>query len=51
MENHEGLISFTSLGMLILDEVHLPHGEIIENVVGGSGTYGKCSDLVVYQPI
>ena len=40
----EALINFTSLGMLILDEVHLPSGKVVENVIGGSGAYGKCSD-------
>lgn len=43
----EELINFTSLGMLILDEVHLPCGEIVENVIGGSGSYGKGLDLDV----
>lgn len=35
----EELINFTSLGMLILDEVHLPCGKVVENVIGGSGSY------------
>lgn len=43
----EELISFTSLGMLILDQVHLPCGKVVENVIGGSGSYGKCSNLAV----
>lgn len=41
----EELINFTSLGMLILDEVHLPCGKVVENVIGGSGSYGKFSNL------
>ena len=45
MEAVEAIINFTSLGMLILDEVHLPGGKVFENVIGGSGAYGKCSDL------
>lgn len=45
MANVEDLIAFTSLGMLILDEVHLPCGKVVENVIGGSGCFGKCSDL------
>ena len=49
MANTEESISFTSLGMLILDEVHLPCGKVVENVMGGSGCYGKHSDLVVCQ--
>lgn len=37
----EELINFTSLGMLILDEVHLPCGKVVENVIGGSGSYAS----------
>ena len=44
MGDSEELISFTSLGMLILDQVHLPCGRIIENVLGGSGCYGNSSN-------
>lgn len=43
MEAFEELINFTSLGMLILDQVHLPGGKVVENVIGGSGSYGKYS--------
>lgn len=50
MANLEEPINFTSLGMLILDEVHLPYGEVIENVIGGSGSFGKCSNLGVCHP-
>ena len=41
MGNVEELINFTSLGMLILDQVHLPCGRVVEDVIGGSGSYGK----------
>ena len=41
----EELINFTSLGMFILDQVHLPCGRVVENVIGGSGSYGKYSDF------
>ena len=44
MGNIEEPVSFTSLGMLILDEVHLPCGKVVENVMGGSGCYGKGPD-------
>ena len=44
MADIEVPISFTSLGMLILDEVHLPCGKVVENVMGGSGCYGECPD-------
>lgn len=45
MGNIEEPVSFTSLGMLILDEVHLPCGKVVENVMGGSGCYGKGIDI------
>ena len=51
MAKFEELIDLTSLGMLILDEVHLPSGKVVENVIGGSGSYGKCSDWTIYYPI
>ena len=44
MADIEDPISFTSLGMLILDQVHLPCGKVVENVMGGSGCYGKWPD-------
>ena len=51
MGDIEELISFTSLGMLILDDVHFSCGKVVENVMGGSGCYGKCSDLIISQPV
>lgn len=33
-------IKFTSLGTVILDEIHFPSGEVVRDVIGGSGTYG-----------
>lgn len=51
MANLENSINFTSLGMLILDEVHLPSGKVIENVIGGSGSYGTSSHLRLCHPI
>lgn len=29
----------TSLGMFIIDEIHFPHKEIVDNIMGGAGTY------------
>ena len=49
MGNTQEPISFTSLGMLILDEVNLPSGHVIENVMGGSGCYGKYPDFILCQ--
>lgn len=43
-------ISFTSLGLLVLDEIRLPGQEPLTDVLGGSGAYGwllvqyKCDD-------
>ena len=51
MESIGELLSFTSLGMLVLDEVHLPCGKVVENVMGGSGCYGKSSGLGICPPI
>jgi hypothetical protein len=33
-------ISFTSLGLLVLDEIRLPRQEPLTDVLGGSGAYG-----------
>lgn len=30
---------FVSLGMLVLDELHLPDGKIQHDIIGGSGAY------------
>lgn len=38
-------ITFTSMGMLVLDELHLPSGQTLQNVVGGSGTFSEFSFL------
>ncbi|KAL5365832.1 Ribokinase-like protein [Aspergillus floccosus] len=32
-------VSFTSLGLVVLDEIQFPHREPLTNVVGGSGAY------------
>lgn len=37
--NPENSPLFLSLGMLILDELHLPDGTVRHDVLGGSGTY------------
>lgn len=51
MGDFEELIKFTSLGMLILDQVHLPCGKVVENVIGGSGSYGKPSKFHVWDVV
>jgi hypothetical protein len=38
---HETL--FVSLGMTVLDEIHIPGQTPLLNVLGGSGIYGKSS--------
>ena len=34
-------ILFTSLGMVVLDEIFLPSEEPLTDIVGGSGAYSK----------
>lgn len=34
-------IWFSTLGMIVLDELQLPAKESVTDIVGGSGTYGK----------
>ena len=34
-----GLIKFTSLGLVVLDEIHFCNGETKRDVIGGSGAY------------
>ncbi|BAE58987.1 unnamed protein product [Aspergillus oryzae RIB40] len=33
-------ISFTSLGLVVLDEIRLPHKNPLTDILGGSGAYG-----------
>lgn len=46
MDNRDhGQIRFVSLGMVILDELHLPRGRVLHDVLGGSCAYstvGAC---------
>lgn len=37
---HQQCISFTSLGLVLLDEIRIPNKEPLTNILGGSGTYG-----------
>lgn len=37
----EDIVNFTSLGMIVIDHIHFPSGKVVENVIGGSGAYGK----------
>jgi hypothetical protein len=34
-------ISFTSLGLVVLDDIRCPDREPLTDVLGGSGTYGE----------
>ena len=34
------ILSFVSLGMVVLDELHFPDQQPLYDVVGGSGAYG-----------
>lgn len=44
-------ICFTSLSLVILDEIRLPNKEPLRNVLGGAGTYGQMSILQPSRPI
>lgn len=44
----EQCIDFTSLGTLILDDVHLPSGEVYKDVLGGSGSYGMAFYALIF---
>ncbi|KAK8066705.1 hypothetical protein PG997_013452 [Apiospora hydei] len=39
MDSASDDISFVSLGMLVLDELHLPDGQILRDDIGGSGAW------------
>ncbi|KAI1080899.1 Ribokinase-like protein [Whalleya microplaca] len=43
-------IRFVSLGMVVLDEIRLPNGEIFHDVIGGSGTYSTLGARLVTHP-
>ena len=34
-------ILFTTLGLVVLDELHFPNGEMRKDLVGGSGAYSQ----------
>jgi hypothetical protein len=34
-------ISFTSLGLVVLDEIRCPDREPLTDILGGAGTYGE----------
>ena len=37
----ESQMLFTSLGLVVLDEIRLPSSEILHDVIGASGAYSK----------
>ncbi|KAI1339854.1 pfkB family kinase [Xylariaceae sp. FL0016] len=43
-------IHFVSLGMVVLDELHLPNGEVLHDTVGGSGAYSTLGARLVTPP-
>jgi hypothetical protein len=43
-------IRFVSLGMVVLDELRLPNGEILHDCVGGSGAYSTLGARIVTDP-
>lgn len=36
-------IIFTSMGMVVLDEIQFPSGKLLKDVIGGSGAYSEPS--------
>jgi hypothetical protein len=40
-------ISFTSLGLVVLDEIRCPDWGPLTDILGGSGTYGEFSSVLV----
>ncbi|KAH8646354.1 Ribokinase-like protein [Xylariales sp. PMI_506] len=50
MENSDPQICFVSLGMVVLDELRLPNGDVIRNCVGGSGGYSLMGARVAAEP-
>ncbi|KAK6833445.1 pfkB family kinase [Apiospora arundinis] len=43
-------IAFVSLGMLVLDELHLPDGQVLSDRVGGSGAWSMLGARMVFGP-
>ncbi|KAK8856743.1 carbohydrate/purine kinase [Apiospora arundinis] len=43
-------IAFVSLGMLVLDELHLPDGQVLSDRVGGSGAWSMLGARMVLGP-
>lgn len=40
-------VRFVSLGMIVLDELHLPDGTILYDSIGGSGAWSTCGARLV----
>ncbi|KAK8135629.1 hypothetical protein PG984_003569 [Apiospora sp. TS-2023a] len=45
-----GVISFVSLGMLVLDELHLPSGQVLRDGIGGSGAWSMLGARIAKGP-
>ena len=43
-------INFVSLGMLVLDELHLPGGQVLRDGVGGSGAWSMLGARIAAGP-
>ncbi|KAK7911172.1 PfkB family carbohydrate kinase [Apiospora marii] len=43
-------ISFVSLGMLVLDELHLPSGQVLRDGIGGSGAWSMLGARIATGP-
>lgn len=40
-------VDFVSLGMFVLDELHLPSGQVLQDCIGGSGAYSTLGARIV----
>ncbi|KAI1848612.1 hypothetical protein JX265_011534 [Neoarthrinium moseri] len=43
-------LHFVSLGMIVLDELHLPSGDILQGYPGGSGAYSTLGARIATEP-
>lgn len=44
-------IDFVSLGMVVLDELKLPNGDILQDCIGGSGAYSTLGARIASSPV
>ncbi|KAH8591361.1 Ribokinase-like protein [Bisporella sp. PMI_857] len=50
MEERSSITRFVSLGMVVLDELRLPNGQVKHNCIGGSGAYSTIGARLITSP-